>query len=62
MAKVKLFSGKKRCSAGETCSFKNGWAEVPGFWIKGEPVLISIKQFNEVNDNERIRSIVDDRH
>lgn len=49
MAKPKLFSGKKRCSAGEVYNFRNGWAEVPGLRIEGQPVKISIKEFNEVN-------------
>ena len=56
MAKLKPFSGRKRCKDGETYIFKYGKATVPGMWYKNtmwrrlEPVTITFKEFVEVNN------------
>ena len=48
--KIKMFSGKKTCKSGETYTFKNGFAIVPGFLIGGKEVKISISEFVEMNN------------
>jgi len=48
--KVKIgFTRTKKDSSGETYKFKNGLAVVPGIIIKGKPVVITVKEFIELN-------------
>ena len=51
----KGFTGKKTCKDGEIYTFKNGIAIVPGFLLFRKPVLITLAQFKEIN-NDGIKS------
>lgn len=58
MKKLKPFSGRKRCSAGELYVFKKGIATVPGMWFKTlwegiRPVTITFAEFIKENKNGR---------
>lgn len=46
--KIKLKTISKRCPDGELYKFKNGKAAVPGLWIQGQKVLLSLKEFKEL--------------
>lgn len=51
--KIKVgFTGIKKCTSGEVYKFKNGITVVPGIMIKRKPVVITIKEFNELNQLE----------
>lgn len=46
--KFKGFTGRKRCNNGEFYSFRKGIAQVPNFYMKGRPVYITLKEFNQL--------------
>ncbi|MCK9369222.1 hypothetical protein M0R04_04725 [Candidatus Dojkabacteria bacterium] len=46
---VKLKEIRKKCSDGEYYTFRNGFAVVPGVTFKGKPVLITLKEFKELD-------------
>ena len=48
MAKIKLFSGLKKCPSGELYRFKNGVATVPGMRFHSRALKITIKEFREL--------------
>ena len=49
MAKVKMFSGSKKCPKGDVYKFRKGIAIVPGFIFSGKEVKISIMEFRELS-------------
>jgi len=51
MSKVKLKPVKLRCRQGEVYLFIGGWAEVPGFYVGGKPVKISLQEFKELRES-----------
>jgi hypothetical protein len=66
MAKLKLFTGNKRCRDGEIYRFKKGKAIVPGMWHKeirmsrwgavpmilNSKIYITVGEFNHFNSKE----------
>lgn len=61
MAKVKLFSGKKKCPDGDVYKFRKGIANVPGCLFAGQPMKININEFRKIlkeieNDNEQVKN------
>lgn len=51
--KIKIgFEGMKKDTSGEIYRFKKGIAVVPNIKIKGRPVFITLKEFNEFNQGE----------
>ena len=55
--KIKLFTGKKKCNSGETYTFKNGRAEVPGVCSSKGPIFITIQEFIELNNQEEEKDL-----